>query len=127
MIGRIRMAGLLAVMLVVAACGASGSSTIKTSDFASPGTPLILNSGLTFAPLQVNFAGISLPGWKAELVREMEEVAFRRMIAPRKTAKAKEISFTAYNLATKRHGQALGRGSKYSVVPSVRPFRLDRT
>ena len=41
--------------------GASGSSTIKTSDFASFGTLLICNSGLTFVPLQVNFAGISPP------------------------------------------------------------------
>jgi len=41
--------------------GASGSSTIKTSDFASFGTLLICNSGLTFVPLQVNFGGISPP------------------------------------------------------------------
>src|SRR5436309_2372997 len=67
--------------------GASGSSTTKTSDFASFGTPLICNSGLTFLPLQVNLAGISLPAGKAGLVIEIEEAAFI-LKSPTKIARA---------------------------------------
>src|SRR5436190_6206528 len=73
--------------------GASGSSTIKTSDFASFGTPLICNSGLTFLPLQVNLAGISLPAGKAGLVIEIEEAAFILKTPPRKIVTANQIGF----------------------------------
>src|SRR5205814_3284310 len=73
--------------------GASGSSTIKTSDFASFGTPLICNSGLTFVPLQVNLAGISLPAGKAGLVIEIDEAAFILKTPPRKIVTANQIGF----------------------------------
>src|SRR4030095_1246467 len=89
--------------------GASGSSTIKTSDFASLGTPLILSSGFTFAPLQVNFAATSPPAWNAGVVTEMEEAAFILRIVPTKIARANEIGFIEQTLAAACRGQARGR------------------
>src|SRR6266487_5763989 len=87
--------------------GASGSSTIKTSDFASFGTPLICNSGLTFLPLQVNLAGISLPAGKAGLVIEIDEAAFILKI-PTKIARANHIGFIHSILVARAQGQARG-------------------
>src|SRR5881392_1258737 len=87
--------------------GASGSSTIKTSDFASFGTPLICNSGLTFLPLQVNLAGISLPAGKAGLVIEIEEAAFILKM-PTKIARANHIGFIHVILAAGVSSQAHG-------------------
>src|SRR5436190_15318416 len=72
--------------------GASGSSTIKTSDFASFGTLLICNSGLALVPLQVNFVGISPPACKEGLVIEIDEAAFILEI-PTKIASANHIAF----------------------------------
>src|SRR6476661_4143932 len=89
--------------------GASGSSTIKTSDFASLGTPLIFSSGFTFAPLQVNFAATSPPAWNAGVVTEMEEAAFILRIIPTKIARANEIGFIEQTLAAACRGQARGR------------------
>src|SRR5437762_10538893 len=89
--------------------GASGSSTIKTSDFASLGTPLIFSSGLTFAPLQVNFAGMSPPAWQADVVTEMEEAAYVLRIVPKKIERMNEVGFIEQTLAAKVHGQAHGR------------------
>src|SRR5438105_8048598 len=73
--------------------GASGSSTIKTSDFASLGRRSIFSCGFTFAPLHVNFAGMSPPAWKAGVVTDMEEAAFILTIVPTKIARANEIGF----------------------------------
>src|SRR6476661_4497804 len=86
--------------------GASGSSTIKTSDFASLGTPLIFSSGFAFAPLQVNFAGMSPPAWKAGVVTEMEEAAFILRMVPTKIARANEVDFIEQTLAAACRGQA---------------------
>ena len=85
--------------------GASGSSTIKTRDFAPLGTPLIFSSGFTFAPLHVNFAGMSLPVWKAEVATEKEEAAFILKIVPMKIARANAISFIQQTLAVSGCGQ----------------------
>src|SRR5207248_262896 len=85
--------------------GASGSSTIKTSDFASFGTPLIFSSGFTFAPLHVNFAGMSPPAWKAEVATETEEAAFILRIVPTKIARVNEIGFIEQTLAVSGCGQ----------------------
>ena len=57
------------------------------------GTPLIFSSGFTFAPLQVNFAGMSPAAWKAGEVTETEEEAFVLRIVPMKIARANEIGF----------------------------------
>src|SRR4029079_6432981 len=89
-------------------CGASGSSTIKTSDFASLGTPLIFSSGLTFAPLQVNFAGMSPPAWKAGVAMETEAAALILRIAATRIARANEIGFIDQTLATSGCGQGAG-------------------
>src|SRR6266550_3773753 len=86
--------------------GASGSSTIKTSDFASLGTPLIFSSGFTFAPLQVNFAATSPPAWNAGVVTEMEEAAFILRIVPTKIARANEIGFIEQTLAAACRGSS---------------------
>src|SRR5689334_18722389 len=85
--------------------GASGSSTIKTRDFAPLGTPLIFSSGFTFAPLHVNFAGMSPPAWKAEVATETEEAAFILRIVPTKIARVNEIGFIKQTLAATESGQ----------------------
>src|SRR5438445_5597212 len=85
--------------------GASGSSTIKTSDFASFGTSLICNSGLTFIPSQVNFAGMSPPDWKAGLVIEIDEAALTLRVIPMKIARASHIGFILATLAAPACGQ----------------------
>src|SRR5438874_12852811 len=87
-------------------CGAYGSSTMSASDVASLGKPLIFSSGFTFAPLQVNFAGMSPPARKAGAVTEMEEAAFILRIAPIKIARAKEIGFMNQTLTVRGCGQA---------------------
>src|SRR5206468_11509202 len=99
--------------------GASGSSTIKTSDFASLGTPLIFSSGFTFAPLHVNFAGMSPPAWKAGAVTEMEEAAFILRIVPTKIARANEIGFIEQTLAGACRGQARG-GTRFRATSELR-------
>src|SRR6476619_1236215 len=91
--------------------GASGSSTIKTSDFASLGTPLIFSSGFTFAPLQVNFAGMSPPAWKAGVATATEEAAFILRIAATKIARANEIGFIGQTFAAAGCGQGNERAS----------------
>jgi hypothetical protein len=48
--------------------GASGSSTIMASDFASDGIDPIFIAGLIFSPLQLYLTGISDPSEKAGLV-----------------------------------------------------------
>src|SRR5439155_1383132 len=49
-------------------CGASGSSTMTASDFASGGSELIFIAGLIFSPLQLNRSGISDPSENEGLV-----------------------------------------------------------
>src|SRR5439155_25686364 len=48
--------------------GASGSSTLKTTFFASVGISAICKGGLVFGPSHEYFGGIFAPCWKAELV-----------------------------------------------------------
>src|SRR5689334_20158326 len=96
--------------------GASGSSTIKTRDFAPLGTPLIFSSGFTFAPLHVNFAGMSPPVWKAEVATEKEEAAFILKIVPMKIARANAISFIQQTLAVSGCGQGNERAPRPDAV-----------
>src|SRR5262245_55323300 len=100
--------------------GASGSSTIKATDFASLATPLIFSSGFTFAPLHVNFAGMSPPAWKAELTMETEEAAFRLRIAQTEIARANEIGFIEQTLAS----SGCGQGNECASASGHSPGRL---